>query len=61
MVNNQLGEIGMANDDPNLKEWMIQIERRLSRLEAYMKVLGGSVSILLPIILYLVVQILLKL
>ena len=50
----------MSAEDPSLKDWMIQIERRLSRLEAYMKVLGGSVSILLPIILYLVVQILLK-
>ena len=48
----------MSKDDPNLIDWMREIERRLSRLEAYMKVFGSAVTVSLPTIIYILFQLL---
>ena len=49
----------MDYEDPDLKEWMLQIERRLSRVEAYMKVISGALTIALPTIIALLLKLLL--
>ena len=47
--------------NPDLKEWMLKVENRLGHLEAYMKVIGGILGVCLPVILYIGLQILLRL
>ena len=49
-----------GQDDPSLIDWMREIEKRLSRLEAYMKVFGTAVTVSLPTIIYILAQIFLK-
>jgi len=52
-----VGDNSSSNNDPEMKEWMLKIERRLSRLEGKVNALIMLVSGLLAILAAIITKI----